>query len=185
MSSLYHYTSAAGLEGMTRYKSLWSTDFRFLNDSREFYHGLSIFEARIAEIAASDPSRFAGGLSDFIAKRIKGAGMTIPGVFANDFIVITSLSEKRDLLSQWRGYNDGKGFVVGIDFDWLEACAHAQGFSLAKVIYDPAAQSSMIDGLIDDISMKLSGLTDPMQRLKVIAQWVRRTLAPLGEAAPL
>lgn len=33
---LYHYTSAEGVLGITSPDSLWATNIRYMNDSREF-----------------------------------------------------------------------------------------------------------------------------------------------------
>lgn len=35
---LYHYTSAVGLEGILRSRSLWATDTAFLNDWQEIVY---------------------------------------------------------------------------------------------------------------------------------------------------
>ncbi|MHC4042957.1 hypothetical protein [Bradyrhizobium sp. 23AC] len=51
---LYHYTSAAGLHGIVASESLWTSHYRFLNDTSEFRHGwdivLAAIERRAAEI---------------------------------------------------------------------------------------------------------------------------------------
>jgi hypothetical protein len=51
----YHYTSAADLHGIITSKSLWASDYRFLNDTSEFRYGLDILfnaiDRRKAEIS--------------------------------------------------------------------------------------------------------------------------------------
>src|SRR5258705_9462145 len=42
--TLYHYTTAAGLYGIVHSKSLWTTDYRFLNDPSEFRYGWNIVQ---------------------------------------------------------------------------------------------------------------------------------------------
>ena|ERR1700732_3664945 len=39
---LYHYTNTVGLQGILKSRSLWASDYRFLNDTREFHYGLDI-----------------------------------------------------------------------------------------------------------------------------------------------
>jgi hypothetical protein len=39
---LAHYTSASGLTGVLSSKLLWATHIRFLNDSKEFVHAVSL-----------------------------------------------------------------------------------------------------------------------------------------------
>jgi hypothetical protein len=60
------------------------------------------------------------------------------------------LSEKGDLLSQWRGYAvDGQGFSIGFSKEYLELLSgqrepNEPGFTLRKVIYDPLEQESAL-----------------------------------------
>jgi hypothetical protein len=41
---LYHYTTATGLNGIVRSRSIWASHYRFLNDATEFRYGLGMFE---------------------------------------------------------------------------------------------------------------------------------------------
>jgi hypothetical protein len=45
---LYHYTTAAGCEGILRSNQLWATNPRYLNDSSELSHGQELF-VRVCE----------------------------------------------------------------------------------------------------------------------------------------
>lgn len=62
------------------------------------------------------------------------------------------LSEKGDLLSQWRGYaTDATGVAIGFKTEYLEWLAKTSrgekqsGFSLAKVEYDPQAHDALVE----------------------------------------
>src|SRR5437016_2137797 len=37
-STLWHYTSHTGFQGIINSKKIWATEFRFLNDRQEFFH---------------------------------------------------------------------------------------------------------------------------------------------------
>lgn len=39
---LYHYTTAASLHDIVPSRSLWTSHYRFLNDTSEFLHGCKI-----------------------------------------------------------------------------------------------------------------------------------------------
>lgn len=78
------------------------------------------------------------------------------------------LSEKPDLLSQWRGYaDDGQGFSIGFNKTYLEQLAKSKhqtiaGFRIGKVIYEPdehqatlKLQYEIVKGLIDSGQLKV------------------------------
>ena len=48
-TSLFHYTSAQGLDGIVQSQSLWAIDCRFLNDSQEMKDGLERVIKRLSE----------------------------------------------------------------------------------------------------------------------------------------
>ncbi len=54
--TLYHYTTAEGLQGIIKTKSIWASDYRFLNDATEFDYGLSIFDKIFEGFAMRLPS---------------------------------------------------------------------------------------------------------------------------------
>jgi hypothetical protein len=49
---LFHYTNAAGLLGILDSARLWATNYRFLNDSSEIGHGVSLFDSIVEEKVA-------------------------------------------------------------------------------------------------------------------------------------
>jgi hypothetical protein len=59
-------------------------------------------------------------------------------------VFIASFSKEPDLLSQWRGYNDGKGYAIGVNGDWLSQNADQQGFRLIPVLYDAGEQRRVV-----------------------------------------
>jgi hypothetical protein len=45
---LYHYTNAEGLYGILRTRTIWATEFDFLNDRSEFSYAFDILKERLA-----------------------------------------------------------------------------------------------------------------------------------------
>src|SRR5690349_8458329 len=104
---LYHYTDAAGLEGMLRNGNLWITDYRFLNDRSEVIHSKALARDVILERLGGATERHLRKLYEDVLRFQDAEAAYVPFVF--------SLSEKRDDLSQWRGYaRDGQGFTIGL-----------------------------------------------------------------------
>src|SRR5271166_4732024 len=53
---LYHYTDAAGLEGIVKNQQVWFTGYTHLNDPSELTYGMTIASELLSEIGqASDP----------------------------------------------------------------------------------------------------------------------------------
>ena len=67
------------------------------------------------------------------------------------------LSEKPDLLSQWRGYaDDGKGFSIGFAKEYLHELAKTKedgeyGFRIGKVVYEPTEHEAALKPIYDEI----------------------------------
>lgn len=111
---VYHYTDAAGLDGILRNGVVWATHYLYMNDRTE------LAEGREAVIAACKDLEKDAGLReeqralvhDF---RIAFDNPTVNAVTRDIFIA--SFSEKGDDLGQWRAYgNRGAGYAIGVDF---------------------------------------------------------------------
>jgi hypothetical protein len=123
-STLYHYTSWAGLEGIVGNQQIWATDFRFLNDYSELSHGraqmVDALRQRAAAILDGPPrveiSADPGAqiddrptLLNQVADQVEALGTQ-----AGHGPYIVSFCEHRDLLSQWRSYGSS-GYAIGFD----------------------------------------------------------------------
>ena len=132
---LYHYTTPIGLEGIIRTKSIWASDYRFLNDATEFNYGLAVFDRILS-------SSF-GTLCD--PDVIETISTLRQAATASDFsVLIASFCKHPDLLSQWKGYNNAVGYAIGINDDWLSQNADEQGFRLFPVRYDVGEQEHLV-----------------------------------------
>lgn len=107
---LYHYTDAAGLEGIIKNQQIWFTAYAHLNDPSELTYGISAALRLLKEIGErADP-------------RIRLFCEMIADLFTHENLqssfgfYIASFSRARDDLGQWRAYADnGRGFALGLD----------------------------------------------------------------------
>lgn len=136
---VYHYTDAAGVYGILSSGNLWATSARYLNDSSEI-RGAFDMAADVADRhpAGSDAS-VREGLRSF-ANYVRDSGGISPNV------VIVSLSEEGDLLSQWRGYGD---YAVGLNWNALRAHL-SDGMRFMKCNYNWTEHRSLIESAITE-----------------------------------
>lgn len=140
---LYHYTTQRGLLGIVQTKELWATHTQYLNDSRELGHAVDMVaeEIRTLILTCTDSDRRA-----ILEEMQKGVE------FAGGFnVCVSSFSEVRDSLSQWRAYSGTSGFAIGISADHLAKAAASQQCSLAACIYNAAQQQAVIQALVAEI----------------------------------
>jgi len=106
---LYHYTDAAGLEGIVKNQQVWFTSYTHLNDPTEIKYGMSIASQLLSQIGqGSDPriKSFCDMVNDLFTLK------TLHSTFG---FFIASFSRERDDLAQWRAYGDnGRGFSLGL-----------------------------------------------------------------------
>ncbi len=146
VSSVFHYTDAAGLLGILQSDNLFATDYRFLNDPsegqilREML--LPLFETEIAEFT---PKLIAKGWlkkkiyekDGLSVHRLHAEGLYRALIQAVDNVspfFVTSFCKHDDgsdayshgLLSQWRGYGGGGGFAIEFDEKELDELMFAE-----------------------------------------------------------
>lgn len=159
----FHYTTATGLKGIIESKSLWATDHRFLNDPSEFTHGWAmVFSALRSRKAELDK------VSDEIWITLES--FREHGERHGVFAFVGSLTSEGDLLSQWRGYGNGRGFAIGFNEDWLLQNAMAQGFHIHPVVYAPEEQRRAAN---DAVTLLLGLLSEnqPANHFDILRQW--------------
>ncbi|MHB9098984.1 MAG: DUF2971 domain-containing protein [Syntrophales bacterium] len=142
---LYHYTSQRGLQGIIgdkkRDTKIWSTNLRYLNDSTEFSYAISLTK----DVLKGRPAEIEDFIWDILLSHL--SSLEAGPVF------VTSLSSRRDQLSQWRGYcPDSGGFMIGFDREELHRVAKEQGFELARCEYSLDEQRRIINKEIEVVS---------------------------------
>jgi hypothetical protein len=124
--TLYHYTDINGLRGIFEDGEIWATNSLFLNDTTELQLGIAVVIAKLAEQLAALWQERAEALRRNVerdkAEREDNAFLpriaeleqirdAIDEVGEYSQCYIACLSEKRDQLSQWRGYASG-GYCI-------------------------------------------------------------------------
>lgn len=134
--TIYHYTDLNGLIGIVESHTLFSTHINFLNDRKEFLHGLDIIESILKE----NNNEFYNSMSTELNKKIEN--------LKNLEKFVTCFSRNGDLLSQWRSYgNQGKGVAIG--FDPLEITeSFEEMLHGINILYDEKDQKEILREII-------------------------------------
>jgi len=154
---IYHYTNARGLEGILKSRSLYASHWMYLNDHREFIHGLELAK-QIAEELADD--LVARNLAEHIRITIENASKSeildpTSAEASESHLFLSCFCEKGDLLSQWRAYGQqGEGYAIGLRPLNPESPTQAEKYRkpeiyLRKVIYDSREKRRLMKELIE------------------------------------
>ena len=140
---LYHYTSLSGLKGIVESRELWASAIHYLNDEAEFWEAFKHLDRAAREFHRSEGTE---------AQRVFLRAMTRNILTLSELnLCVFSLSERGDLLSQWRGYCPaGSGYAIGFETQGLLEFARPLGFSLERCNYTPRQQGKVISGLLNN-----------------------------------
>jgi hypothetical protein len=136
--TLFHYCSNEAFVSMLRGRSIWLSSLNLSNDSMEG-RLVTTTLMRIAERENLPPDTM---------ERLKECIRLVEGLFEG---LGFCLSEKRDLLSQWRGYaDDAKGVAIGFSRRYLDDLSlksriGESGFTIHQVEYDPSQQELSLE----------------------------------------
>lgn len=139
---VYHYTSLEGFVGIIQSRSLWLSDYSYLNDRRELTHGVDVVCEVADEMLRTHPESAVGEL--LLAWKRNLSATT-------HRVCIVSFSADEDSLSQWRAYGP---IAIGIEPRHLPI--HAYQTRLGAVEYDREIQRKLA-------SIYLSHLTQAYQ----------------------
>lgn len=128
---LYHYTTQAGLLGILADKNIRATHLRYLNDTSE---GQIVSKALSHEIIdrfdADDFLKYLDLTPATSDEKIKCSDEEIRNTAISSIswatsqdVFVTSFSEQKDLLSQWRGYAASYGYSIGFSKKYLRTVA--------------------------------------------------------------
>jgi hypothetical protein len=182
---LWHYTSYEAFRNIIESRSIWATDYRFLNDSEEVIHSRNLAYELIEEL----PETVGRGYPArrFMQQLVDGLFRLGPLRKEEAMVLVSSFSENGDQLSQWRGYaNNACGVSIGLDFSKLRTTSGALISSrLAPCIYKAADKRSALSGIFDafldefqrPFNEAVSGLEGrifplPGLHIETIQQWV-------------
>jgi hypothetical protein len=151
---LWHYTDAAGLQGILTSERLWATQTRFLNDSKEIAYGAELATRALAayDVAGRKPET---------ARFVRGLGNPDWRIIQNFFdktldVFVACFCSDGDLLSQWRayaGWDSAGGYALGFrppgePAAWVQSAPGDHGLALRRVLYDRSEQMSTCHDLI-------------------------------------
>lgn len=131
---IYHYTSLNGLIGIIESQSLFASNLYYLNDRKEYQHGIEIILDTIKDL-----------------KNEKSNSPVLSEVEKNIELIkqseryVTCFSSDGDLLSQWRAYgNNGGGISIGFNRENIEDGFFSQFIHSNMILYDEADQKYSI-----------------------------------------
>ena len=172
---LFHYTSRDAFLNIIRTKKIRATNILYLNDSEEFQYIFNLASQILSEYPGISPN----ALSNKFAFKTKAVDVTslFPKTFAGCIAFVFSLSEKRDLLSQWRGYSDSCGGIcIGFNDEYIKKLAKKRNLTLAKCIYDKEKQVEKVKKMIESHFSNLEGEYNEDIIHKEITDYIRSLL---------
>ena len=155
--TLYHYTTPAGLLGIVKSRTIWATNFNYLNDASEFRYALATAQAVVQTRLARLKRGSAASLLKALLHELRGPSNTWDAC-------VFSLSEDGDLLSQWRAYCPDGGFAVGFSSSLLRPPLEQQSAYLGPCLYVVQEQRSQLRSMLDvTLALLGDGPTSPDQ----------------------
>lgn len=128
---IYHYTDLSVFEEIIKLKKLRATNFKYLNDSQEYYWLAELVDKYITAIQESERNSISIYFAD-IQKELNFRQNLI-------FPFIISFSKNGDLLSQWRAYgHNANGVSLGFE---LKDSIHIVNIEEAFKDIDPSSQA--------------------------------------------
>lgn len=139
---LYHYTSSDGVLNILKNRTVWATNIHYLNDTQELFYAVEQIQNIIGSYAKEDLINTKKSLYSKLREALEA-------VQSYD-LCIFSLTEDRNLLSQWRGYcPPAGGYSLGFEIAKLKPLMKAQGFLLVPCIYDCKMQNDLLVQIIE------------------------------------
>src|SRR4051812_20573199 len=101
-ATLWHYTTARGMQGILSSEHMWFTDTRFLNDAAEIQYGIDFF---VEQLKLVDLSAYKPKTAEILEKLNKQDWTTFRANLATkSSAYVACFCAQGDLLSQWRTY---------------------------------------------------------------------------------
>lgn len=147
---LYHYTSHKSLRSIVEDRLLRISHVYYMNDANEIRYGAELFKTVVAERQNEETDQT---LVDFLIEFKDWLNQLIS---LPHYIFVFSLTEKGNLLSQWRAYtpSGAAGVSIGFSKEGLEKIAIQRGFELIKCLYDKKEQLGILKTELDAIVTK-------------------------------
>jgi hypothetical protein len=162
----YHYTDFDALYKILRFRELWFTDYRNLNDPSEYIYGIDQYLSSLKKL--KEPSQnfhYWSTIEKHIADLRQNPFTNKNGIKVEHPIYTFSFCGSKDYLPAWRLYGDnGSGVAIGFRPDYYSYTTKGSIINnpLANynVIYSHEKIDKLILGLIKIIDNKFTKLDD-------------------------
>lgn len=142
---LYHYCSLEAFLSIIQNASLRLSDISKSNDNQECIYARDKVKQGVEQLLEQN--------SEWL--KSWNFGYSLNSDINKDMVTyVACFSEKKDLLSQWRGYAaDGKGIAIGFSENILQILNKINSYviSFQKVIYDLDEQEIYIKKMVDEV----------------------------------
>ena len=138
-SQLWHYTDSAGLLGIATSKSLWCTEYRYLNDREEMVTFATQLQVRLRET-----------FKEFLRKEDVDLVANLSNMYITWNVFVCSFCKEPDRNEHWQQYARRAGYALGFDPHVLRSLAQAQGFVLAPLLYGEDTALNVANGVLQD-----------------------------------
>ena len=144
---LYHYTGHKNLRSIVEDRLMKVSHVYYMNDANEIRYGAELFKTVVTERQNRETDQT---LIDFLVEFRDWLNQLIG---LPHYIFVFSLTEKGNLLSQWRAYTPtgAAGVSIGFSKEGLEKIAIQRGFELIKCLYDKKEQLGILNSELDAI----------------------------------
>lgn len=147
---LYHYTSQKSLRSIVEDRCLRVSHVYYMNDANEIRYGAELFKTVVTERQNQETDQT---LINFL---IEFGNWLNQLIGLPHYIFVFSLTEKGNLLSQWRAYTPSgvAGISIGFSEEGLKNIASQRGFELIKCLYDKKEQLGILNTELNEIVAK-------------------------------
>lgn len=177
--TLYHYTSLAGLWGIGSQKRLRATSIRHLSDATEFKYAHDVLLTELQRKSHGSGSDVLAMvevlLSELDFSRVSTA-LAFSDPLGTTFV--TSFSQNKDQLSQWRAYCSSGGVSLGFRIAALQTIAKEQGFQLIPCSYARSEHVRDAEALAEQLLEMVSEV--PAEALRKLAAGGKRITADIA-----
>jgi Protein of unknown function (DUF2971) len=170
--SLYHYTTAVGLNGIISEGRIRGTNYGYLNDSSELTYGSEVAHRVLSDRLVTEQNRLVRAFLKRVGDRLSTAGAAID-FYVTCFCQPLNEEAVNDRLGQWRGYGSSLGrFCISFDVEALydQDKARILDHHAGPVVYDQDRQKKKIERAINEaISTLLGGRVSNREFREAIA----------------
>jgi len=142
---LFHYTTAAGFEGIVSSASIRATNFSFMNDPLELEYGRRLIHEHLTERLATSTGGVAGALFRHCLEELDRE--------SGSEIYVSCFSSSEDDLSQWRAYgNTSARYALGFERRVIHAATlrpRSYSVRFSRVVYERGKQNEILQKLLD------------------------------------